>query len=89
MTLKNPQKTPFFRPFLASPPRPKRGYPPSPGGNFPEIPQNYPILGVPPLFPRKGGPKKGPKSKGDLGSLVQNTKFWMRRFTPPPRGVKS
>ena len=68
---------------MGLPPQARKGYPPG-GGNFPEIPQNYPILGGYPPFPQKGGPKKGPKSKGDLGSLVQNTKFWMRRFTPPP-----
>ena len=69
---------------MGLPPQARKGYPPPGGGNFPEIPQNYPILGGVPPFSPKGGPKKGPKSKGDLGSLVQNTKFWMRRFTPPP-----
>lgn len=88
MTLKTPQKTPFFRPFLASPPRPKRGYPPPGGVISPKFPKITLFWGYPPFSPEKGVLKKGPNQRG-FGVSSPKHKVLDETFYPPPRGVKS
>ena len=69
---------------MASPPRPKRGYPPSPGGGIsPKFPKITLFWGYPPFSPEKGVLKKGPNQRG-FGVSSPKHKVLDETFYPPP-----